>query len=253
MRISVITCTWNSERFLRESIQSVLAQDHGEIEYIFVDGGSTDATLEIITGASRPYHLIRDVRGGVSRAMNAGAAVATGDVIAHLHSDDYYADARVLSRVGHAFAAHPGSQWLVGQMVVDCAGVLSAPTPAQRFSYGRFARGAFGVGHPACFVRRSAFAAAGAFDESLKYAMDWDLWYRLASRSVPVVVPEVLAVWREHQGSLSGGDPASKISALRELGAVHRRYASRAPISHLVCWLRYRRRLLRLNRELNRN
>lgn len=246
MRISIVTCTWNSEKFLRDSIQSVLAQDHKEIEYIFVDGGSTDATLDIIAGIGRPHQLLRHVRGGVSRAMNAGAAVATGEVIAHLHSDDYYFDARVLSRVAAAFAASPGSQWLVGQMVIDRGGVLSKPPQPQRFSYGRFARGAFGVGHPACFVRRTAFTAAGAFDESLKYAMDWDLWYRLAWRSAPLVLPEVLAVWRDHEGSLSGGDATARVKAWRELGTVYQRYGDRAPFWHLVSKLRHLRRLRKL-------
>src|SRR5438045_551972 len=99
MKFSIITCTWNSEPFLEQSIASVLAQDHTDFEYIFVDGGSVDGTLERIQRVPRPVKLLQNVRGGRTRAMNAGIAAATGDVVAHLHGDDYYLHPRVLSSV----------------------------------------------------------------------------------------------------------------------------------------------------------
>src|SRR5437764_4865797 len=102
MMFSIITCTWNSEPYLAQSIASVLAQDYPDIEYIFVDGGSTDGTLERIRSIPRPVRLIENVRGGVSRAMNRSLAAATGDVVAHLHSDDYYLRPDALSLVAEA-------------------------------------------------------------------------------------------------------------------------------------------------------
>ena len=105
MRFSIISCTWNSEPYLAQSIASVLAQDYPDIEYIFVDGGSTDGTLERIRSIPRPVKLIEDTRGGISRAMNRGIEAASGDVIAHLHGDDYYLHPRVLSMVAQALAS----------------------------------------------------------------------------------------------------------------------------------------------------
>src|SRR5438309_10814003 len=99
MKFSIITCTWNSEPYLEQSIASVLAQDYTDIEYIFVDGGSTDGTLERIQAVPRPVRLLENVRGGRTRAMNEGIAAATGDVIAHMHGDDTYLNHRVLSIV----------------------------------------------------------------------------------------------------------------------------------------------------------
>ena len=100
---SIVTCTWNSAEFLSQSIESVLSQDYPPAEYIFVDGGSSDGTLEMINAIPRDVIVLRDVRGGISHAMNAGLRIATGDVIAHLHSDDYYLAPDVLTKVGRVF------------------------------------------------------------------------------------------------------------------------------------------------------
>src|SRR4051812_46578480 len=113
LTFSIITCTWNSAAYLPESIASVLAQTYPRIEYIFVDGGSTDGTLDQIRALKRPYRLLENVRGGVSRAMNEGMRVATGDVIAHLHSDDYYLEPDVLATVARQMEAS-GKNWLFG-------------------------------------------------------------------------------------------------------------------------------------------
>jgi len=102
LKVSIITYTLNSRQFLEQSIASVLSQDYTEIEYIFVDGGSTDGTLDLISEVNRPYFLEREITGGISRAMNRGIEIATGDIIAHLHSDDYYLHDRVISQIVEA-------------------------------------------------------------------------------------------------------------------------------------------------------
>ena len=123
LTISVITCTWNSATYLHESVASILAQDHPHIEYIFVDGGSTDGTLEQIRALKRPCRLLQNVRGGVSRAMNEGLRAATGDVIAYLHSDDYYLYPDILSRVAQHLEAS-GRGWLFGRTMARIDGKL---------------------------------------------------------------------------------------------------------------------------------
>ena len=202
LTFSVITCTWNSATYLQESIASVLAQDHPNIEYIFVDGGSTDGTLEQIRALQRPYRLLENVRGGVSRAMNEGLRAARGDVIAYLHSDDYYLYPDVLSRVAHQLD-RTGRGWLFGRTMALIDGKLHPDNyVAPRFSYANLLRGNF-IPHPATFVRRDLMLRAGGFNTGLKYAMDYDLWLKLARMSEPVQLDEPLAAFREHEGSLS--------------------------------------------------
>ena len=97
MKISIITITLNSRKYLDKSISSVLSQDHQNLEYIFVDGGSTDGTLEIIKKYAEKDQRIRWISEpdrGIADAMNKGVALATGDIIAHLHSDDSYPASR---------------------------------------------------------------------------------------------------------------------------------------------------------------
>lgn len=250
MKITVITCTWNSARHLAESLASVLAQDYKDIEYIFVDGGSDDGTLDLIQALDRPYRLLRDVRGGVSRAMNAGIEAATGDVITHLHSDDYYLHPQVLSRIARCFGIDK-AHWVVGRISILENGLLTSENNRkQGYSYRALASGRFYIPHPATFVARSIFEAGGYFDEQLKYAMDWDMWFRLVQLAPPLVLDEELAVFRVHDGSLSTANTASKLNARREELKVRFRYAHRAPLQTAIWFARYCVRTRRLKRAL---
>jgi glycosyltransferase involved in cell wall biosynthesis len=237
LTFSIITCTWNSSAYLAESIASVLAQDYSDVEYIFVDGGSTDSTLEQIRALQRPYRLIENVRGGVSRAMNEGLRVATGDVIAHLHSDDYYLRSDVLSTVaGHLDAS--GRNWLFGRTSPIINGVLCSENfVAPRYSYAKLLKGNF-IPHPATFVRRDFMQRAGGFDAGLKYAMDYDLWLRLGRMGDPVQLDESLAAFREHEGSLSSAT-ATRLAAMAEDLRVRLGYAGKNPLERVEHYARY--------------
>lgn len=245
LTFSIITCTWNSEPFLEQSIASVLAQDYPHVEHIFVDGGSVDGTLERIRNLPRPYTLLENVRGGISNAMNAGARAATGDVIAHLHSDDYYLDPGVLLKVARHLKAS-GRGWLFGRISRDIAGELRPEGfVVPRYSYRRLLRGNF-VPHPATFVRRDLFDRLGGFDTGLKYAMDYDFWLRLGQLGEPVQLDEPLAVFREHEGSLS---TRHRVAAMEEDFRVRLRHAGKNPLtlaSHYARFLVRRRRIARI-------
>lgn len=221
LKFSIVTCTWNSEPYLRQCIDSVLAQDYPNVEHIFVDGGSTDGTLERIESQAPGAICLHDVRGGISHAMNEGAKAATGDVIAHLHGDDYYLDPAVLIDVERALAGS-GADWAFGRIKSVVGADEIEPTWSMpRFTYDRLLRGNF-IPHPATFVRRAVFAAVGGFDESLRYAMDYDLWLRIAKEHVPVYIPRYLAGFRRHPGSTS---TANAMAAFEEDYAIRRRTA----------------------------
>lgn len=234
---SVITCTWNSATYLQESIASLLMQDYPHIEYIFVDGGSSDGTLEQIRALKRPYRLLENVRGGVSRAMNEGLRAARGDVIAYLHSDDYYLRPDVLSHVAQLLDAS-GRKWLFGRTMTLANGQLYPDNyTAPRFSYANLLRGNF-IPHPATFVRRELMLRAGGFNTSLKYAMDYDLWLKLAMMCEPLQLDEPLAAFREHEGSLSSSS-RTRLAAMAEDFRVRLSYAGNNPLERLAHYARY--------------
>ena len=243
-KFSIVTCTWNSAATLADTLASIRAQSCQDIEHVFVDAGSTDATLDMIAAYPGNKLLLRDVRGGISRAMNRGIEAASGEFVAHLHSDDYYANAGVLAGVAFDLAASR-RDWLFGAVDVLKDGALTPPFPVRQFSYFALASGAAFIPHPAVFVRRSLFAQPGMFDEQLKFAMDIDLWLRLAALSPPVALDRTLAVFRDHAGSVSS---ANRIRARQEEFCVRRRHMGKSPLAFVIYCLRYAKRMRALRR-----
>ena len=238
MKFSIVTCTWNSVATLADTIRSVKSQTHRDIEHLFVDGGSTDGTLELIARECPQARVLQGISGGISRAMNAGIEASTGEVVAHLHSDDFYADAHVLSRVDAALLSSR-AMWAFGGMDTLQDGVRRPAVRRIRpFTPSRYASGRVAVLHPTVFVRREVFDAVGMFDERLRYAMDIDLWLRIGPRFVPVEIDATLAVFRVHAGSLS---TANASAARAEEWQVRRRYLARWPVATLLCALRHKR------------
>jgi glycosyltransferase involved in cell wall biosynthesis len=242
---SIVTCTWNSAATLPETLASVQRQTWQDVEHIFVDGGSTDGTLDLIAAYPGRKRILRGVGGGISRAMNQGIEAASGDVVAHLHSDDYYAGDDVLATVAERFAGE-GVEWVVGTVQVLKDGRLIPPYPMVPFTYAAFAAGRAWVAHPAVFIRRSVFGRVGVFDEGLKYAMDVDLWLRLGRVARPATVDRPLTVFRDHAGSVSS---ANKIRARQEEFAVRRRHLRHAPLAFGIYCLRYMKRMRALRAD----
>jgi glycosyltransferase involved in cell wall biosynthesis len=239
MKFSIITITLNSREYLDETITSVLSQDYRNLEYIIVDGGSTDSTLEIIrkyAGKDQRIRWISEPDQGIADAMNKGVLLATGDVIAHLHSDDRYADASVLSRVAIEFASNPAALWLTGgEQIVDDAGKSLREIRVRSYSYRKLIRSNF-ILHAATFIRRTAFLEAGGFAVNRKYAMDYDLWLRLGALGAPITVDKPLACFRFHGGSLS---TAETEKAFAEELAIRRDFLRGRPVRFFFHYLYY--------------
>lgn len=244
-RFSIVTCTWNSAATLADTLASVQRQTCQDVEHIFVDGGSTDGTLDMIAAYPGNKVVLKDVGGGISRAMNQGIEAARGEYVAHLHSDDYYASDDVLATVAEQFAREK-VDWVFGKVQVLKDGELVPPNPMPPFSYRSFAAGRAWVAHPAVFIRRDAFSRVGLFDERLKYAMDIDLWLRLGQVARPATIDRPLTIFRDHAGSVSS---ANKIKARQEEFQVRRRYMRRAPLAFGIYCLRYLKRMRALREE----
>ncbi|CAG9168811.1 glycosyltransferase family 2 protein [Cupriavidus pinatubonensis] len=200
MKISIITCTMNSMAYLPETVSSVQMQEGVELEHIFVDGNSKDGTIDYIKALSGNILLVEGVGGGIAHAMNEGVRFATGDVIAHLHSDDYYLSTNVLSKILDEFK-RVGCGWSFGRVMSDVEGSLFPEGyDVPMYSYSRLLRRNF-IPHPAAFIRREVFEELGGFNEKLRYAMDYDFFLRIADRYEPLQLDEHLAAFRRHDGS----------------------------------------------------
>lgn len=242
LRFSIVTCTRNSAEFLGETLASVAIQTYRNFEHIFVDGGSTDGTLEMIAQVPGDVRVIQDAARGISHAMNAGILAARGDVILHLHSDDYLPHARTLERVAKHFAEQ-GCAWLFGRALSDHHGYWTPEVPVfYPYSYPRLLKGNI-IPHVSTYVRRDLFERAGLFDERLRYAMDYELWLRLGRLEAPYQTREFLGVYRAHPGSTTH---ANRIASLTEEHQVRRAYLgnwSPARLLHEFRHLKRRREL----------
>jgi len=239
MKFSIITITRNSSRYLEQTVRSVLSQEYPDLEYILVDGGSTDGTLDLIRRYAAEDSRIRWISEpdrGISDAMNKGIGLATGEIIAHLHSDDRYPAADVLSRVAAAFRQHPDALWLTGgEYIVDEEGAILREIRVRRYSYRKLVRSNF-ILHPATFVRSEGFRRAGVFDSTRTHAMDYDLWLRLGILGDPLVVDAPLACFRLHEGSLS---TAEAEKAFDEALAIRKNLMRGQPVRFFFHYLYY--------------
>lgn len=180
MTFSIITPTFNSRKFLEKTIQSVISQEGADFEYIIVDGGSTDGTLDLLKQYAVKDSRIRwfsEPDKGIADAFNKGIARATGDIIGIINSDDSYLP-ETLRLVAESAKAHPDCDVFHGDIVrCDQAGkelFILKPLNVETSVWREMP-----VNHPATFVRRRAYDKIGGFDVALRYAMDYDLVLRL--------------------------------------------------------------------------
>jgi glycosyltransferase involved in cell wall biosynthesis len=232
-RISIITPALNSARFIEQTIASVLDQRYPDLEYIVIDGGSTDGTLDILKRYSDRLRWISEPDRGQADAINKGLRLSTGEILAYLNADDYY-EPDALRKVGRAFSARPLARWLTGRCRIVDDGGRELRRPVTRYKEFWLRRGRSGVlsilnyiSQPATFWRRSAWEEVGPFDDSLNYALDYDYWLRI-SRHYPLhVLDEPLANFRLHRTSKSG---AGFVEQFDEEYEVARRHVSSAAL-----------------------
>jgi glycosyltransferase involved in cell wall biosynthesis len=197
-RVSIITPSYNQAPFLEMTIRSVLGQNYPDIEYIIVDGGSTDGSVEIIkTYAHRLAWWVAEPDEGQADAINKGFHRATGEVVAWLNSDDLYAPGAI-SRAVAIFDEDPDVCMVYGNAVTfDQDGL---PLNDLIFSdWGLAGLLAFKIiCQPAVFMRRSVLEQVGFLDTSYHYLLDHELWLRMAQIASIRHIPEVWAFARHH-------------------------------------------------------
>jgi glycosyltransferase involved in cell wall biosynthesis len=205
-RISVVTPSFNQGPFLERTIRSVLDEHYPDLEYIVIDGGSTDGSVEIIKRYERHLaHWVSEPDAGQSNAINKGLNRATGTILTWLNSDDYYVPG-ALEVVARAAAAHPEAGAYVGAGdIVDASGrVIDHHDPPSVISLEnmyRWIRGEFFM-QPSCFFRDTAWRAVAPIDESIHIAFDLDLWMRMAKAGQTfVTIDRLLSKSLSHPGA----------------------------------------------------
>ena len=212
-RISVVTPCFNGERFLEDCMRSVLDAKYPNLEYIVIDGGSTDRSVEVIRkyeGHLAYWHSRPD--GGQAQAINLGLARATGDVLAYLNADDRYCPG-TLDGVATLFREHPDINVVFGDAVfTDESGRTTARYAgvdrpfAEKILYWR----GWPIPQPTVFLRRSVVDAHGVLDESFSYALDYDWFLRIARTERFHHTGAVLAEYRLRGDSKTGVWPKTR-------------------------------------------
>ena len=239
-KISIITITYNSEKTVRSTFESIRKQNYDNLEYIVIDGGSTDSTLDIAKEYSDIIStIVSEPDNGISDAMNKGIRLATGDLIGIIHSDDmlaknaltilsnnwdnsidvFYGDCMVCSEEGNKIHILCGSDDL------------------SKMNYG------FCISHPSTFVTRKAYKKYGLYDKKLKCCMDYDLFLRMYKQKANFKhINEVLAWYR-----MGGTNQIMRNNTLKESCQVSIRYGGSYIIANLI---KYRKKLFDILRPL---
>lgn len=220
MKFSIITVSFNSAATISKTLQSVAAQIYPDIEHIVIDGGSSDATLELVERfGERVSVIVSEPDEGIYDAMNKGLARASGDIVAFLNSDDHYAHPDVLARVAEVFAGTPSLDAVFGDIVYFRGSVPQKVVRryrSSRFKPGRIAWG-WVPAHPASFIRRTVYDRFGSFKTDFRIAGDFEFYARAFGRGALTYayVPEVMA----HMliGGASTAGIASRVRGSREM------------------------------------
>ena len=218
IKISIITVSFNSQSTIRQTIESVFLQDYDNIEYILIDGGSTDWTLDIVQNyKDRIKYFISEQDNGIYDAMNKGIQAATGDVVGILNSDDFYANKSVISKVVSVFETEKCDS-LYGDLVyvkLSDASKVFRYWKAEVFSVLRLRRG-WMLPHPTFFVKKSIYEKYGLYNTELKSAADYEMILRLLYKYAIKVayIPSVLVKMRV--GGTSNANLLNRLKANRE-------------------------------------
>jgi glycosyltransferase involved in cell wall biosynthesis len=214
-KISIITPSYNQAHFIQETIDSVLSQNYPNLEYLIMDGGSTDNTVKILKSYGNKIKWISKKDKGQTDAINQGIKKTSSDIVAYLNSDDVMLP-NTLHTVAKYFINNEDAMWLTGDyFIIDEDGneIQSLVVKYKRFlrlfpnksilSIANF------IIQPSTFWRRSLMDQIGLFDDSLHYCMDFDYWMRSISHYPISILPNYFSLFRIH-GQSKGGSMYGK-------------------------------------------
>ncbi len=210
MKISIITPSYNQVDFIERTIQSVLSQDYSNIEYIVMDGGSTDGTIDILKKYSNKIIWKSEKDNGQSDAINKGLKIATGDIIAYLNSDDTY-EPGAFKKISDFFENNPDKKWAYGKCKIIDKQDREIRKPItwyknlllKKYSYKKLLTENF-ISQPATFWRKELLDEIGNFNEQENFCMDYEYWLRIGQKYKAGVINDYLSNFRYYSDSKSG-------------------------------------------------
>ncbi len=198
--VSIVTPSYNMAPFLRQAVESVLVQDYPAIEYIVIDGGSTDGSVDVLKEYAGRLRYVSGPDGGQADAVNRGFLTASGSIFGFLNADDYYYPGAVRAAV-EAFNEDPTAGAVYGEAHhIAEDGAILGRYPTQPYDPKRFESQCY-ICQPACFLRSDVFRDAGLLNSELRFALDYDLWIRVAKRRPLRKIDRYLACSRLHPGA----------------------------------------------------
>lgn len=221
--VTVVTPSYNQGRFIEQTIESVLSQDYSPVEYLVMDGGSTDETPDILKQYGNRFYWVSEKDKGQSNAINKGWSRARGEILAYLNSDDIYIPGAI-SKAATFLQGHPEFGLVYGEGYhIREDGKVIERYPTEPFSRQRLVETCY-ICQPTVFIRKGVLQETGFLDESLRYSMDYDLWFRIARRYDFGYLPEYLACTRFYGKTKTLGQ---KVQVHKEiLEVVHRHHQS---------------------------
>jgi glycosyltransferase involved in cell wall biosynthesis len=208
-KISIITPSYNQGKFLEKTILSVLGQNYHELEYIIIDGGSTDDSVDIIEKYSKYLkYWISEKDKGQTHAINKGLKIATGDIIGWINSDDFY-EKETLHKIANLYKSNgfdlvSGSCTMVDEKYST---IQKLETPQINFNtLLKYWKPHFCPPQPSIFFRKEVFQALGYLDQSLHFGMDYDYWLKAAQQFKFTTIPDNLSYYLVHNESKTGSD-----------------------------------------------
>lgn len=234
--VSIVTPSLNMARYLPETIESVRAQDYPNVQYVIVDGGSTDGTIEEILPASGSAMWITNQSGGAAAAINEGFSRSDGEILGWISADDLYTPRAIHTAVA-VFTARPDVDVVYGDGVwIDTEGERIGDYPTRDFSPALLGRECY-LCQPAAFFRRTAFERVGGLDPKLQTAYDYDLWIRLSRESAFERVRSVLAFSRMHRSNKTIRERGTVLLEAMRLQKQYFGYVPMESVFSYVSWL----------------
>lgn len=228
-KISIVTPSYNQGQYLEESIRSVLLQNYPNLEYLVMDGGSKDGSIDILM-KYEPWltYWVSELDRGQSAAINRGFNIGSGEIFSWLNSDDFYSP-HMLTRAALYLAKHSDVGMIYGDRnVVDNSSKI---IEVRRYFYFfrwqlRFMSG---IPQETAFWRADIFNKVGQLDEQLQYAMDFDLWWRFSKVTKIQYIPQFIGNYRNHKAT-KGNITNSMLDSpfRREVNSVRENYMQRS-------------------------
>lgn len=257
-KITLIMPSLNQAKFIRQAIRSVLRQGYPRLEFLVLDGGSTDGTIDILHSFGKSIRWVSQTDDGQVDALNRGLGMTDGEIIGYLNSDDFLVPG-ALWKVALFFQSNPQRLWLTGNYgIVDSSSRPISPGIRAFKFVQRWLASIFPIlwpfilgvnnpiAQPSTFWRRSAHKTLGYFNQEYYFVFDYDFWLRLLKLQPPAVTNDRLSFFRVHASSKGGGGYQRQFAEQLQCARNHRlpEYALGVQgwLNECVCWIYSRQR-----------